>query len=260
MNNHHTPTPATTVGIIGFGVFGRFMAEHLAPYVTVLVDESRVSEERAGGIRVSRVPFAAVCNADVVIPCVPVQHLEATLVRIAQHVRPGALVADVSSVKTIPVELMTALLPPGVDILATHPLFGPQSGANGIAGLPMVVWPVRIDDKKFARLRAFLADTLKLDVQDVSPAEHDQEMAYVHALTFMLGKAFSEIDIPDTPLKTKTYQHLLEVRRIVESDTPELFITIQRYNPFASEMRQRFVNTLDELERQLDPVTDSVSN
>lgn len=245
-----------TVGIIGFGTFGRFMAEQLAPHATVLVDEARVSAERAAGVSVKRVAFAAVCDADVVIPSVPVQHLEATLQRIARRVRPGALLADVSSVKTIPAELMLALLPPGVDILATHPLFGPQSGVNGIAGLPMVVWPVRISHERYEVARRFLADTLRLDVQEISPAEHDREMAYVQALTFLLGKAFSEINIPDTPLKTKTYQHLLDVRHIVEHDTPELFTTIQRYNPFAVQLRQRLVAKLDEIEAELEAAVD----
>lgn len=241
-----------TVGIIGFGIFGRFMAAQLSPHVTVLVDEARVSAAAAAAVGARRASWRKVAEADVVIPSVPVQVLESVLRELATAVRPGSLVADVSSVKVIPVELMRELLPPGVDILATHPLFGPQSGANGIAGLPMVVWPVRLRDGRFAQVKQFLSGTLQLSVQEIAPDEHDREMAYVQAMTFLLGKAFSDMDIPDTPLKTKTYQHLLDVRRIVENDSPELFATIQQYNPFAAPMRLKLVQQLEDLERGLE--------
>jgi hypothetical protein len=44
----------------------------------------------------------------------------------------------------------------------------------------------------------------------------------------------------------------LDVRRLVELDTPELFETIQHYNPYAHEMRERFVQTLDSIEAELE--------
>lgn len=241
-----------SVGIIGFGVFGEFMARQLTPYFEVMVSSRRVRTEVVAQTGAQLVSLQEAASADVVIPCVPVQHLASVLTQLAGYVSPGALVVDVASVKTVPVELMLQILPPGVDILATHPLFGPQSGANGIQGLPMVVWPVRLSDERLGDVTRFLTDKLQLDVQAVSPEEHDREMAYVQALTFLLGRAFSEIDIPDTPLKTKTYQHLLDVRRIVENDTPELFETIQLFNPYAGEMRRRLVMKLDDIEAELE--------
>jgi prephenate dehydrogenase len=194
-------------------------------------------EVEAAGARL--VSFSEAAAQQVVVPSVPVQNLEAVLERMVPYLRPGALVADVSSVKTVPVELMKRILPADCEILATHPLFGPQSGAGGIKGLPMVVWPVRV------------GDALGLDVMVVSPAEHDKEMAYVQALTFFLGKALGEIDIPDTPLKTKTYQHLLDVKRIVRGDSPELFETIQQFNPYAEGVRELLTRHLGEIEAEL---------
>jgi prephenate dehydrogenase len=239
------------VGIIGFGVFGRFMAEQLSPYMEVVVSSRNANprEVEAAGARL--VDFSEAASQPIVVPSVPVQYLEAVLVRMVPYLRPGALVADVSSVKTVPVELMKRILPETCEILATHPLFGPQSGAGGIKGLPMVVWPQRVGDARMEKIQKFLTGTLGLDVSVISPREHDQEMAYVQALTFFLGKALGDIDIPDTPLKTKTYQHLLEVKRIVQGDTPELFETIQHFNPYAAGAREEFMKHLGTIEAEL---------
>jgi prephenate dehydrogenase len=227
------------------------MAEQLSPHTAVVVSSRTANshEVEAAGARL--VSFSEAAAQQVVVPSVPVQNLEAVLERMVPYLRPGALVADVSSVKTVPVELMKRILPADCEILATHPLFGPQSGAGGIKGLPMVVWPVRVGDARLSRVQTFLVSTLGLDVMVVSPAEHDKEMAYVQALTFFLGKALGEIDIPDTPLKTKTYQHLLDVKRIVRGDSPELFETIQQFNPYAEGVRELLTRHLGEIEAEL---------
>jgi prephenate dehydrogenase len=228
------------------------MCQQLSPHMPVVVSSrgASVAEVEATGAKL--VDFAVAAAQPIVIPSVPVQNLGEVLGQIGPHLSQGALVIDVSSVKTIPVQLMKQILPEHCEILATHPLFGPQSGANGIAGLPMVIWPVRIGDERLLAIQQFLRQTLQLNVSVVSPEEHDKEMAYVHALTFFLGKALGEINIPDTPLKTKTYQHLLDVRRIVEGDSAALFETIQHFNPFASAARETFTKRLDEIEDGLE--------
>ena len=39
---------------------------------------------------------------------------------------------------------MERLLPATASILGTHPMFGPDSARGGVAGLPMILCPVRI--------------------------------------------------------------------------------------------------------------------
>jgi prephenate dehydrogenase len=241
-----------TIGIIGFGTFGRFMAEQLSPHASVLVSSRSATKAEVAATGAELVGFEDVAAADFVVPCVPVQNLESVLELLAPLVSHRTTLVDVSSVKVVPVGQMERILPADCQILATHPLFGPQSGADGIAGLPMVVWPVRMAGGRFERIKAFLGETLRLRVVEMSPEEHDREMAYVQALTFLLGRALGDLKIPETPLKTATYQHLLDIRRIVTNDTPELFETIQLYNPHAAGLRERFVTRLNEIEMELE--------
>jgi prephenate dehydrogenase len=241
-----------TIGIIGFGTFGRFMAEQLSPHATVLVSSRRALEAEVASVGAELVDFDEAAQASLVIPCVPVQDLEDVLERLAPLVSHKTTLVDVSSVKVVPVQMMERILPADCQLLATHPLFGPQSGANGVVGLTMVVWPVRLPAGRFERLKAFLTETLRLKVVEMSPEEHDREMAYVQALTFLIGRVLDELKAPDTPLKTATYQHLLDIRRIVAGDTPELFQTIQLWNPHAAGLRERFAEKLEEIETELE--------
>jgi prephenate dehydrogenase len=228
------------------------MVKELAPHCDVLVSDPATTIEQvvASGGRLG--PFSKVAACSVVILSVPVQNLEGVLMGMLPHMRSDALVVDVSSVKVQPAEMMQRLLPESCEILATHPLFGPQSGAQGIAGLPIVVWPLRISESSFETVQKFLKITLGLDMRIISPDEHDKEMAYIQALTFFLGKALGEMGLPDTPIKTKTYQHLLDVLRIVGGDSAELFATIQTYNPYAPEVRKELIKRLIEVDRKLD--------
>jgi prephenate dehydrogenase len=237
----------SAIGIIGYGAFGRFMAGHLAKHAEVLVHDRHRAEVPSG---VRWAELDEVASASVVILAVPVQEMEALLRRIGKQLKPGTLVLDVASVKTLPVELMKQYVPDTCEIMATHPLFGPQSGAKGIAGFTVVTWPVRVSDERYKQVQGFLATKLQLEVREVDPAEHDREMAYVHALTFYIGRALDDMDIPATPLKTTTYQHMLDIRRLVMTCSPELLETIERHNPYAQEVRERLLAKLEAVESE----------
>lgn len=225
-------------GIIGFGRFGQLAARHLRDHFAVVVQDSRDIAGDAARIGVATGTLAEVAVCDVVMLAVPVQALEATLAQIAPHVRPGALVVDVASVKTLPAQWMAAALPDHVEIVATHPLFGPQSARRGLAGQPLVICPVR--GEAHHRVAEF-GRSLGLAVSITSAEEHDREMAYVQALTHLIGRTLVNVGIPDEQLKTNSYQHLLELCALIGDDSEELFFAIQNLNPFAGEITRQFI-------------------
>jgi len=227
-----------TLGLIGFGQFGRLAARILAPHFDVLVsDQDDVTEAaQALGVKTGSIEEAAA--RQIVVVAVPVRAMEQTLARISPLLHAGALVIDVGSVKVAPIRWMLELLPPNVDIVATHPLFGPQSAKDGLEGLRLVVCPVRGD--KHLKLVEF-AEGLGLEVNLTTGEEHDQEMAYVQALTHLIGRSLATLKIPDEQLKTPSYQHLLELCRLIGDDSFELFTAIQTLNPYAAPVADAFV-------------------
>lgn len=236
-------------GIIGFGQFGQFMARHLKPFFDLAVCDAAERRNEAERIGVGWSDFAAVANRKIVVFAVPLQALETVLRRSVPHLQPGAMCFDVCSVKLKPLELMREILPQSVEIVGTHPLFGPQSGREGIEGLRVAFCPLRT--KKAEKIKRFLAGELKLKVLEKSPEEHDREMAHVQALTHFVARALDELHVIDSDLATVSYEELMRAARLVSEDSWELFQTIQLGNPFAEPKRRAFIEKLIELENRV---------
>jgi len=239
-----------SLGIIGVGAFGAFMARHLVPHFDlVLCDTAQdltalAHECRA---RIGTLQQAAACH--IVVIAVPVQKLPAVLESIAPLLQAGALVLDVASVKVKPAELMRTLLPDHVDIIGTHPMFGPQSGKQGIAGFNIVLCDIR--GNRATGVQKFLAEKLKLSVHLATPEEHDKEAAYVQGLTHLLAKIVVGMDLPHFRFTTKTYDYLQQMVEMVRYDSDELFRAIERENPFSAEAKKSFFNAARLLEERL---------
>ncbi len=241
---------ARTIGIVGLGSFGRFLAGHLADRFDVLAwDRHDLEAEAAAlGVEWSNVEACAAC--DIVIPAVPVQDLEHAVVRLVPHLGRDSLVVDVASVKTKPQQILERLLPPGVEFIGTHPMFGPQSGAGGLRGLKVVfslprrpVAPARVD-----AIQRFLEVDLELQVLHMTAERHDAEMAYIQGLTHWMAKALREIRVPDPALSTVAYRHMMKIEENLRDDSDALFLTIARENPFAADARRELSERLREIE------------
>src|SRR5688500_5966974 len=116
------------LGIIGFGQFGQFMAQHLAPFFDVTACDNTDFQNEAKKLHIKWGDFETTASKKIVIFAVPLKSFEAVLKRALPFLQTGALCLDVCSVKMKPIELMRGILPETVEIIGTHPLFGPQSG------------------------------------------------------------------------------------------------------------------------------------
>jgi prephenate dehydrogenase len=237
------------IGIVGFGQFGQFAARHLAPFFDVAVCDAVERRHEARQIGVRWGDLETVANRKIVIFAVPLGSFESVLKRAVPALRSDAMCFDVCSVKMEPLRLMREILPETVEIIGTHPLFGPQSGRDGIEGMRIAFCPLRT--QRAAEIKRFLAESLKLRVFEKSPEEHDREMAHVQALTHFVARALDELHVADSELATVSYEELMRAARLVSEDSWELFRTIQRGNPFADEKRRAFIEKLIEIEKRM---------
>ncbi|WP_312688595.1 prephenate dehydrogenase [Brevundimonas nasdae] len=236
------------LGLIGYGAFGRLTARHLSAWFEVAAYDPAVSEGDAHAV-LTDLATAAACP--VVVLAVPVEALEDTLSAIRPHLAPDALVIDVGSVKVKPALAMDAALPEGVRIVGAHPLFGPQSGKDGIVGLRIAVCPVR-EAKDARRVAAFCRHALKLKVFQVTPEDHDREAAVVQGLTHLIARVLLNMEPLPTRMTTASFERLMQAVDMVRHDSPAVFRAIERDNPFAAEVRDRFFALADQARHDVD--------
>lgn len=236
----HRPRRRLSLGLIGFGAFGRLAAHHLSPHFDLSVFDPAFAGS-AG--------LAETAGCQVVVIAVPVAGMAETLKAIAPHVRAGALVLDVGSVKVEPARLMRELLPPHVDIVATHPLFGPQSARDGVRGLKIALCPVR--GRRHRRVAAFLRIALGLKVITTTPDAHDRDAALSQGLTHLIAKVLVKMEPLPEMITTRSFDLLYEAVEMVRHDPPQVFDAIERLNPYALEVRRRFFDLASALDAEL---------
>ena len=228
--------------IIGFGAFGRLLAHHLAPHAEISVlDSNPAARDAARSRGLTVLPDPAALTADIVVLAVPLPALGACLAQIAPHLREGQLVADTCSIKEVPARLMHELLPEHVEVLATHPMFGPNSAGADLRGQQLVLCPVR--GKRWRRLGALLRRHLGLQVIVTTPAEHDRQAAVTQGLTHLLARAFSMMG--DQPrIRTRSFALMSDALAMVAGDAPEVFEAVTRHNPHVLPLARDFTQKL----------------
>jgi prephenate dehydrogenase len=244
-----------TIGLIGYGSFGKLLAIHISRYVQALIYSPSLSPESSlpKNCHYANLKDLA-AKSDLVILAINLEHFQKVLEAIAPYLKPGTIVMDVCSVKVKPVELMQKYLPKNIQILATHPVFGPQSAGTepeGLAGHKIMIHPVRINNPQhFALLKIFLASKLKLGIIEMTPQEHDKQMALIHGLTFFLARGLMKMNLPQNGLSTPSYKKLLLLAELERHHSKELFKTIEAGNPFAADIRRKMIEVLSELHKE----------
>lgn len=152
-----------TIGVMGFGRFGQFIAKSFQKYARVVVTSRSDYTKIANEMGVKYIPLSTKDaflqeDLDVIVVATSIMSFESTIKSLVPHLKEdlkrraakgdltkGPLIVDVLSVKEHARQVMLDLLPPECDILCTHPMFGPDSGKNGWHGLNFVYEKTRID-------------------------------------------------------------------------------------------------------------------
>ena len=235
------------IGLVGFGRFGQLVHHHLpAGHVAGVFD--RDPEKLAG--MADAAPLEQVLGAKYVILATPISAIDAVCRQISPALRTGQVVVDTCSVKEYPIDCMLSRLPEKVQILGTHPLFGPDSGRNGVGGLKIAVCPVRIDAANYHCIGDFLQG-LGLEVIETTPREHDRRLARTQAIFHLISQALKELDWRGQRLSTPGPAAFYRLAETVQNDTAELFRDMEQRNLHAGASRRQFISKLVEIDELL---------
>ena len=248
---NHNSERAKSIGLIGFGNFGKLICKHLTLNgINVFVTDVSNKAKEAKELGIEFVSLDEVCKQEIIILAVPMENFREVLNKIKDKLREGTLILDVCSLKMFSCDLMNKILPTNIKIIGTHPLFGPQSCPNSIEGMKIVLVNVRVKQETFAKVKEF-CENLGLKVIISTAEEHDKQMAFSQALTHFIGQICNKINIQRVNMSTKTFGDLMNIVDIIRNDTPALFNNMQTINPFAKEVRWNFVNAAKELDAKL---------
>jgi cyclohexadieny/prephenate dehydrogenase len=189
------------IALIGFGLIGGSIAraaraQGLAGEI-VTTARSEKTRARVAELGIVDAVLAtnaeAVKDADLVILCIPVGACGPVAQEIAPHLKPGAIVSDVGSVKGAIVKEMAPHLPANVHFVPAHPVAGTEHSGpdSGFAELFFNRWciltpPDGADTGATERLRAFWAG-MGARVEIMTPDHHDLVLAITSHLPHLIA-------------------------------------------------------------------------
>lgn len=248
------------IGIVGFGKFGQFLAKRLVQHGHEVLATSRTKHmEEATELGVHfYVDVHDFCeqHPDVVVLATSIISLESVLAALPlQRLKRSTLMVDVLSVKEFPKRLLLRSLPPELDILCTHPMFGPDSGQGSWDGLNFMFDPVRVADspERHKRVEAFLQifENEGCKMIEMSCEEHDKKAASTQFITHTVGRVLGTMDLMETTLDTKGYQSLVNLVDNTAHDSFDLYYGLFMYNQNATEELDRLERAFQDVKKQL---------
>ena len=244
MNNKNT-----AIGIIGFGNFGQLAGSVLKDDFNVKVYHYRKRNQDVNIARKINVELTTLKNtldSDIIVLCVPISRTKDVIKKIAPRLKPGTLVLDTCSVKTYPCQWLKENISKNIEIMGTHPMFGPTTSKFNLkkqswrlAGLQIILCPLRIKKEKKEAIIRYL-EKLGLKVIITTPQDHDRQNAKTLALVHYIGRSLLKAGIGEQKIYTKGYLDLLSILPHTTSDNWQLFYDMNNYNPYARKVMKKF--------------------
>ncbi|MHC1593575.1 MAG: prephenate dehydrogenase [Methermicoccaceae archaeon] len=185
---------------------------------------------------------------------VPIDAVGEVASQVVPHMGAGSLLFDVSSLKRSPLEAMLREAPEGVEVVGTHPMFGPT--IPNLAGQTVIMVRTARTGGGFQRLKeTFEAEGAHIELMGAD--EHDMAMAVVQGLTHFayisIGSTLKSIgfDVKASKrLMSPVYEVMVDFVGRILAQNPYLYALIQT-NPAATDVRRAFI---EEAERLADVV------
>lgn len=258
------------VALIGLGLIAGSMAHamRLHGLAGEIVGTARSAETRETAAKINLcdrivdTAAEAVQDADLVVLAVPVGAMGAVAAEIGPHLKQGATVTDVGSVKQAVIDAVGPHIPKGVDFVPGHPLAGTEHSGplSGFASLFQNRWCLLVPTDNSsadaaARLRA-LWEGMGANVDEMDAEHHDLVLAVTshtpHLIAYtMVGVADDLRRVTDSEVIKYSAAGFRDFTRIAASD-PTMWRDVFLTNKEATlEILGRFTEELFALQRAI---------
>lgn len=258
------------VALIGLGLVASSMAHAIRRFrlageivgTAKSVESREITRELGFCDNVTDTPAEAVQGADLVVLAVPVGVMGAVACEIGPHLKPGATLTDVGSVKRAVVEAVAPHVPEGVHFVPGHPLAGTEHSGprSGFAELFENRWCILLPDSTtnpdaLDRLKEFWRG-MGANVEEMDVDHHDLVLAVTshcpHLIAYtMVGVADDLRRVTDSEVVKYSAAGFRDFTRIAASD-PTMWRDVFLNNKQATlEILGRFTEELFALQRAI---------
>jgi len=259
-----------TVAIVGLGLIGSSVARGvkargLAPRVVGYDSSTKVhtrAKELAFCDRVANTPAEAVKDAELVMIAVPVGATADAVKSVAPHLRQGAILTEVGSVKAAVIRQVLAVLPAHAIFVPGHPIAGtehsgPDAGfAELFEGRWCILTPCERSSEEAVEKVAKFWKGLGSAIETMTPEHHDIVLAITshipHLIAFnIVGTAADVEEVTSSEVIKFSAGGFRDFTRIAASD-PVMWRDVFLNNKEAVlEMLGRFSEDLAALQRMI---------
>lgn len=199
-------------------------------------------------------PVQVVEDADLIVLATPVGAIPGLIEQIKGHLKDGAVVIDVGSVKGEVIRDVERNLPEDVFFVSTHPVAGSEKSGVEAAdpvlfrGALCIITPTEKTSGRVMRRVADLWEKLGMRISLMSPEEHDRVMAHVSHFPHLLAYLLVDTVAGDEPeVMFFSGGGFRDTTRVAES-SPEMWSEIMMIN------RTNLLDLIDRFRRELDEV------
>ncbi|HIU17519.1 MAG TPA: prephenate dehydrogenase [Candidatus Avidesulfovibrio excrementigallinarum] len=182
-------------------------------------------------------------QVQIVLLCVPYAALGDVLRRVTPHMRPGTVLADVTSVKELPMRQMERAW--SGPVVGTHPLFGPVTAPG--QPLRVAVTPGKSSTETALRRVEALFAGCGCQVLRVTAEQHDKAAARIQSMNFISTMVYLAMLAEDDsllPFLTPSFQRRLAAGRKMIMEDAQLFRSLFEANPYSQEVVRQYTALL----------------
>jgi len=185
-------------------------------------------------------------KSDILLLSVPIKETVQVIEDLAPLMKPGGLLMDVTSLKSDPMKAMRECAPQGVEVLGSHPMFGPTM--RDIVGQTVILVPEEGRCERWLPIIKEIFEGGGANVEIVSADDHDEIMAVVQALTHFayisVGATLKALNFDVSKSRkfmSPVYEIMIDFVGRILAQSPELYASIQE-NPKARRVRETYIN------------------
>jgi len=254
------------LGIIGFGRFGQFLAKNLTEFFNITATSIEDYFEIAKDMKIeycyldefikNKYDFIIIATSIISTPKV-IENLISNYPEFLDD----QLLIDVLSVKLLPNIIFEKLsyLYPKLDLLLTHPMFGPDSAKESWIDKKFVYFKKRISNE--SRFNYFIKIIKEKGCQliSITPQNHDEITSNSQFLTHLVGRILENLKPKPSIIDTDGFTSLIKLVEQTKNDSWDLFEGLYQQNPYSNEILNKIISSSFKIRDKLNPPSDFIS-